>query len=171
MIDYLSTKEKVVVANSKVESVEDESSRLRKDFIKAMDEATKAKGKIKELNEVLKVEKLLVAQKDDEIQAALLRIDEEREKVIDQFLKFERFSDLQFIQYYKGFELLHRWTMKHHSQAMDFSNLDFKAIDTEALADEANEQEEATTAAVGGDGATEGGLMDEARVDKVIATP
>ena len=72
-----------MVANSKVESVEDESSRLRKDLIKAMDEATNAKGKIKELNQVLKVEKLLVAQKDDEIQAALLRTDEEREKVID----------------------------------------------------------------------------------------
>ena len=43
------------------------SSRLRKDLIEAMDEATKAKGKVKEHNEALKVEKLLVAQKDDEI--------------------------------------------------------------------------------------------------------
>ena len=72
MIDYLSTEQKVVVANSKVKSVEAESSRLRKDLIEAMDEATKAKGKVKELNEALKVEKLLVAKKDDEIQAALL---------------------------------------------------------------------------------------------------
>ena len=57
----------MVVANSKVESMKAKSSRLRKDLIKAMDEATKAKGKVKELNEVLKVEKLLAAQKDDEI--------------------------------------------------------------------------------------------------------
>ena len=81
--DYLSTEEKVVAANSKVESVEAESSKLSKDLIEAMDEPTKEKGKIKELNEVLKVEKLLVAQKDDEIQATLLQIDDEREKVID----------------------------------------------------------------------------------------
>ena len=60
--------------------------------------------------------------------------------MIDQFLKSERFLDLQFIQYYKGFELLCRWTMKHHSQALDFSNLDFKAIDTKVLVDEAKEQ-------------------------------
>ena len=53
--------------NPKVEYVEDESSRLRKDLIKAIDNATKAKGKIKELNEALKVEKLLIAYKDDEI--------------------------------------------------------------------------------------------------------
>ena len=86
-----------MVANSKVESVEAEILRLWKDLIEAIDKATKAKGKVKELNEALKVEKLLIAKKDDEIQAALLRTNEEREKVIDQFLKIERFADLQFI--------------------------------------------------------------------------
>ena len=86
-----------MVANSKVESVEAEILRLWKDLIEAIDKATKAKGKVKELNEALKVEKLLIAKKDDEIQAALLRTNEEREKVIDQFLKTERFADLQFI--------------------------------------------------------------------------
>ena len=30
--------------------------------------------------------------------------------------------------------------MKHYSQAVDFSNLDFEAIDTEVLVDEAKEQ-------------------------------
>ena len=37
MIDYLNSEEKVVVANSKVDSVEAESSKLRKDLIEAMD--------------------------------------------------------------------------------------------------------------------------------------
>ena len=83
-----------MVANSKVESVEAEILRLWKDLIEAIDKATKAKGKVKELNEALKVEKLLIAKKDDEIQAALLRTNEEREKVIDQFLKTEHFADL-----------------------------------------------------------------------------
>ena len=86
-----------MVANSKVESVEAEILRLWKDLIEAIDKATKAKGKVKEFNEALKVEKLLIAKKDDEIQAALLRTNEEREKVIDQFLKTEHFADLQFI--------------------------------------------------------------------------
>ena len=86
-----------MVANSKVESVEAEILRLWKDLIEAIDKATKAKGKVKELNEALKVEKLLIAKKDDEIQAALLRTNEEREKVIDQFLKTKHFADLQFI--------------------------------------------------------------------------
>ena len=38
--------------------------------------------------------------------------------------------------------------MKHHNLLMDFSNLDFKKIDTEVLADEAKEQEETETSAV-----------------------
>lgn len=83
-----------MVANSKLESVEVESSRLRKDLIEAMDKTNKAREKIKELSEALRVEKMLVIQKDKEIQATLLKTDIEREKVIQQFTKFEHFSDL-----------------------------------------------------------------------------
>ena len=59
-IDYLSSEEKLVVANSKVDFVEVESLKLRKDLIKAMDQATKANEKVKELKDALKVEKMLV---------------------------------------------------------------------------------------------------------------
>ena len=37
--------------------------------------------------------------------------------------------------------------MKHHSLAMDFSNLVFEKIDIEVLADKAKEQEETETSA------------------------
>ena len=47
---YLSTKEKVVVVNSKLESIEVESSKLRKDLIAAMDETNKANEKVKKLS-------------------------------------------------------------------------------------------------------------------------
>ena len=75
-------------------------------------------------------------------------------------MKSKHFFDLQFIQYYKGFELFRRWMMKHHSQDVDFSNLDFEAVDIEILADEAKEQEETTTAAAarGEDAADAGGV-------------
>ena len=128
-----------MVANSKLKSVEVESSKLRKDLIEAMDKTDKVKEKIKELSKELKVEKMLVIQKDKEIQAVLLRTDAEREKVIQQFMKSKHFSDLQFIQYFKGFKLLCKWTMNHHNQVMDFSNLNFEAIDNKVLADEAKE--------------------------------
>ena len=59
-----------------------------------MDEVNRAKEKIKELNEALKVEKMLVVQKDEKVQAALLRTSAEREKFVDQFIKSKQFSDL-----------------------------------------------------------------------------
>lgn len=85
--DYLSNEEKVIVANSKVESIEAKSSKLRKDLIKAMDETNKAKEKIKELKEVLRAIKMPVVQKDEKIQAALLKTDSECEKIIQNFMK------------------------------------------------------------------------------------
>ena len=74
------------MANSKVDSVEAESSRLRKDLIEAMNQVTKAKEKLKEHKDALKVEKKLVIQKDEEVQGAFLKIEEECEKVITNFL-------------------------------------------------------------------------------------
>jgi len=56
-----------------VEFVEVECSKLRKDLIVAMNERNDTNEKIKELTEALRVEKELVVQKDEEIQAALLK--------------------------------------------------------------------------------------------------
>ena len=84
------------MANSKVDSIESESLKLRKDLIEDMDQSTKAKEKVKELKEALNVEKKLVIQKDEEVQAALLRVDKEREKVIARFLESDHFSNIQF---------------------------------------------------------------------------
>nr|POF05561.1 hypothetical protein CFP56_18074 [Quercus suber] len=85
---------------------------------------------------------LTLSLEDEEIQAALLRTDTEKDKVVQKFMQSKQFSDLQLIQYFKSFELLRRWMMKHHNLVVDFSNLDFEKIDNEILIDEAKEQEE-----------------------------
>ena len=93
-------------------------------------------------------------------------MDEKCEKVIAKFLEFDRFFDIQFKQYFMGFELLRWWMIKHHSHVADFANLDFKAIDTEILADKTNEKEGETiaeaTEVVEGEGAATEGAADEA---------
>ena len=81
----------------KAESVEVECSKLKKDLIAGMNERNDANQKIKELIEALRVEKALVLQKDEEIQAALLKTDEERDKIIQRFKQSKEFSDLQFM--------------------------------------------------------------------------
>nr|POF27250.1 hypothetical protein CFP56_12592 [Quercus suber] len=124
---------------------------------------------VKELTESLHVEKAFVIQKDKEIQASLLKTDEERENVIRKFKLLEEFSNLQFLQYIKGFELLHRWTMKHHSLVVDFSSLDFEKIDIEVLEDGAKELEEAESGVLEKDKAAED--MEDDGADKVVDKP
>lgn len=144
------------MATSKVESVEVECFKLKKDLIVAMNERNDANQKVKELTEALRVEKAFVVKKDEEIQATLLKTDDERDKIIQKFKQSKEFSYLQFMQYFKGFELLRQWTMKHHSLTVDFSGLDLKKIETEILEDKAMEQ-------------IESGAMDkDLVVDKVV---
>ena len=104
-----------MAANSKVDSIEAKSLKLRKDLIASLEQSTKAKEKVKEHKEVPKVKKKLVIQNDEEVQVALLKMDEECEKVIAKFLESDYFFDLQFVQYFKCFELLCRCMIKHHS--------------------------------------------------------
>ena len=73
------------MATSKVESMEVECSQLKKDLIAVMNERNGANQKIKEFTEALRVEKALVVQKDEEIQATLLKIYEVRDKIIQKF--------------------------------------------------------------------------------------
>ena len=87
--NFLSTEEKTVVANSKLEFVKAKSLKLRKDMIVAMDETNKVNEKIRELIEALLVEKVLVVQKDEEIQVALLRTNVEKDKVVQKFMQLE----------------------------------------------------------------------------------
>nr|POE53085.1 hypothetical protein CFP56_59324 [Quercus suber]POE67875.1 hypothetical protein CFP56_75721 [Quercus suber] len=65
------------------------------------------------------------------------------------------------MQYFDGFKLLCRWTMKHHSLAIDFSSLDFEKINTKVLKGKAKELEEAESGAVEKDKAIEGKDADE----------
>lgn len=69
-IEHLTHEEKVVVAGSKVVALEVESSKIRKELVGAIDEGNTAKERIKNLAEALRVEKLLMVQKDEQLQVA-----------------------------------------------------------------------------------------------------
>ena len=100
--DYLDVEEKVVDATSKAESVEVECSKLKKDLIAIMNERNDANQKIEELTEALRVEKSLVIQKDKEIQVALLKTDEERDKIIQKFSSQRNFQIFSSCSTLKG---------------------------------------------------------------------
>ena len=65
--EYLTHEEKAVVASSKVEALEVERSKLRKELISIMDKGNTTKEKVKALIEELKVKKFLTVQKDEQL--------------------------------------------------------------------------------------------------------
>ena len=61
---YLASKEKAVMATSKVEALEAEASSLRKDLIATINDKNSFKEKIKALTKELEAKKQLVKQND-----------------------------------------------------------------------------------------------------------
>lgn len=73
----------------------------------------------------MRIEKILVIQKDKEIQSAKLKVSDEHEQEVVEFQVSEAFGTITFDEFFKDFELLRRLTMKHHSEAINYSNLEF----------------------------------------------
>ena len=112
-------------------------------MIEAMDQASEAKANLKEVSDQLKTGKMLIIKKDKEIQSAMLKIGDEHEKVVVDFQALESFGIIIFGKFFKDFELLQQWTTKHHLAVVDYSDLDFEAIDKEMVANKrvkSNEQ-------------------------------
>lgn len=79
---------------------------------------------------------MLVIKKDKEIQLVKQKVSNECENIVADFQAFDAFLTVTLDEFFKGFELLWRWMMKHHFEANDYSDLDFEAIHKEMMADE-----------------------------------
>ena len=122
--NYLANEEKAVVANSKVEALEAEASGLRNNLGVAMDALNASKEKTKILTEQLESEKLVVKQNDDLLASVGQRMKVVVAKAITTFQTTEEYNTILFQWYFKGFELLRRYMIKHGS-GVDLENLDF----------------------------------------------
>ena len=135
-MELLTQGEKVVVAGFKAEALEAESSKPRKELIAAMDEGNFAKDKVKVLIEELRVEKLLTVQKDEQLHVANQKVKIVVAKAVQAFQLTKKYNIVIFSWYYKGFELLWRYLLKH-MPGVDMENLDFRQVDKEMKANEA----------------------------------
>ena len=133
---YLANEEKAVVANSKVEAFEAEASGLLKDLITAMDANNISKKQIKVLTKQLDSEKQLVKQKDELFASAGQRMKAAITKAVLAFQTTDEYNTILFQWYFKGFELLRRYLIKH-GLGTDLEELDFEAVDKEIEEDEA----------------------------------
>ena len=125
-----------MVATSKAEVLEAEGSHLQKDLIATMDDNNASKEKIKALSEDLKAKKLLVTQKDERLVAANQKVKSIIAKAVHAFQLMDKYNMILFSWYYKGFELLRRYLVKHGPKT-DLEDLDFEAINKEMEADKA----------------------------------
>ena len=121
---------------SRVEALEVENSKLKKDLIVVMDKANTVKEKVKALGDDLRAERQLILEKDEQLLAAKEKLKTIAAKVVEAFQQTEEYNIVLFSWYYKGFELLCRYLVKHPS-GVDLENLDMEVVDQEMAADEA----------------------------------
>ena len=122
---------------SRVEALEAENSKLKKDLISAMDEANTVKEKVKVLGDDLRAERQLTLEKDEQLQAAKEKIKTVDAKTFEAFQQTKEYNTVLFSWYYKDFELLRRYFVKHPSK-VDLESLDLEEVDQEMVADEAS---------------------------------
>ena len=123
---------------SKVEALEAENSKLKKDLIVAMDEANTIKEKAKTLGDDLRAERQLILEKDEQLLAMKEKIKTVAAKAVEAFQQIEEYNTVLFSWYYKGFELLRRYFVKHPT-GVDLENLDLEEVDKEMAGDEASQ--------------------------------
>ena len=114
-LEYLASEAKVESARSHVTTWEVENLKLKKELIVAMNDTNLAKEKLKTLTEELRVEWELTKEKDEQLAAAKERAKRLATKAIEGFQQTEKYNTVLFSWYFKGFELLRRYFIKHPS--------------------------------------------------------
>lgn len=125
------------MANSKVNALEAKGSTLGKELIVAMDGGNQMKEHIKTLTNELKVEKLLMEQQGEQLQVTKCEASTAGDEAVQAFQLTNQYNDVLLIWYFKGYELLRRYLVKH-IPGVDLDSLDFEAVDKEMEAEEAN---------------------------------
>ena len=121
-----------------MEALEAENSKLKKDLIVAMDEANTIKEKAKTLSDDLKAEQQLTLEKDEQLLTAKKKLKTIAAKAVEAFQQTEEYNTVLFSWYFKGFELLRRYFVKHPT-GVDLENLDLEEVDKEMVANEASQ--------------------------------
>ena len=147
---------------TRMEALEKENSDLKKNLIASMDETTSLKEKVKVLEDDLRVERKLTQEKDEQLLAAKEKLVTIAARSVEAFQTTDEYNTVLFSWYFKGFELLRRYLVKHPSR-VNMESLDLEEVDKEIALDEATQSsapdgdapEPATNAPAGEDAAAD----------------
>ena len=102
-----------------------------------MGKANTLKEKVKALSDDLRAERQLTLEKDEQFLGAKESLKTIATKSVEAFQTTDKYNSMLFSWYFKGFELLRRYLVKHPS-GVDMAKLDLEEVDQEMAADEAN---------------------------------
>ena len=125
-----------MVAGSKVETLVTEVVKQKRDLITSMNNSNIAKEKDKALVDELKVKKQLTVQKEEQLQATNQKVKSMAINTVHAFELTEEYNTILFSWYYKGFELLRRYMVKH-LHIVNLEELDVEEVDKEMEAAQA----------------------------------
>ena len=135
---YLTQEAKVASLAFRMEVLEAENSTLKKKLIESMHEVNTLKESSKTLADDLRAERQLTLKKDEQLLVAKDKLKTIAAKSIEGFQQTDEYSTVLFSWYFKGFELLRRYLVKHPS-SVDLQSLDLEVVDQEMAADEATQ--------------------------------
>ena len=152
---------------SKMEAMEAETSKLKQSLIDSMGEANTLKEKVKALSDDLRAERQLTLEKDEQLFGVKESLKTIAARSVEAFQTTDKYNSVLFSWYFKGFELLRRYLVKHPS-GVDMGKLDLEEVDQEMAIDEANHSTTETNAPenVPANEAPEGALADDARIEE-----
>ena len=113
---------------SKMEAMEAETSTLKHNLIDFMGEATTLKEKVKALNDDLRAECQLTLEKDEQLLGSKESLKMIAVRSIEAFQMIDKYNTVLFSWYFKGFELLRRYLIKHPS-GVNLGKLDLEEVD------------------------------------------
>ena len=133
---YLTQEAKVVSLTSRMEALEAENSTLKKNLIDSIGKATSLKEKVKTLSDNLRAERQLTLEKDVQLLSVKEKLKTIAVRFVEAFQTIDKYNTVLFSWYFKGFELLRRYLVKHPFE-VNLEKLDLEEVDQEMAADEA----------------------------------
>ena len=135
---YLTQEAKVASLTSKMKALEVENSQLKKNLIDTRGEVNTLKEKAKTLSDDLRAEWQLTLEKDKQLLSTKEKLKTIAAKAVKAFQETDEYNTVLFSWYFKGFELLRRYFVKHPT-GVDLENLDLEEVDKEMAIDEATQ--------------------------------
>ena len=120
---------------SRMGALEKENSKLKKNLIDSMDKATTLKEKVKTLSDDLRAKRQLTLEKDEQLLGANEKLKTIAARSVKAFQTTDEYNKVLFSWYFKCFELLRRYLVKHPTR-VDMESLDLKEVDKEMVIDE-----------------------------------